>query len=94
MRVDAASVVLEGDTLTARAASAVAGSPPFALTLRFLDTGAVRMRLLEATDAPPRWEVRARARPQAAGVQRGGRARPPHSLSSSSLALRSLPMWS
>lgn len=34
-------------------------APPFSLTLRAYNTGAVRMRILESNDLPPRWEVRA-----------------------------------
>ena len=52
VRLDAAGVVL------AEVHSAAAGAPPFDLSLSGLASGAVRMRLLERHDLPPRWEVR------------------------------------
>ena len=52
LRVDAKGVV------TAEVSAAVPGAPPFELTLQAFATGAVRMRVLEKGDFPPRWEVR------------------------------------
>ena len=43
----------------AQLATAVPGAPPFDLTLRAYNTGAVRMRILEHSELPPRWEVSA-----------------------------------
>ena len=53
LRVDGSGVV------TAEVSAAVPGAPPFELTLQAFATGAVRMRILEKGEFPPRWEVRA-----------------------------------
>jgi len=61
LRVVLPSVRVDGKgVVTAELSAAVPGSPPFELSLQAFATGAVRMRVLERGDMPPRWEVRVR----------------------------------
>ena len=62
MLADSATVDAAGAG-SLRLASAAPGAPPFALSLRAYATGAVRVRILEAGDLPPRWEVRGASTP-------------------------------
>lgn len=52
IRIDAAGAV------NAELSMASPGAPPLDLTLTALSSGALRVRMLERHDLPPRWEVR------------------------------------
>ena len=54
-----ASVALAGADVTASLHSDAPGAPPFRLVIHLYDSGVARVKILEVTDLPPRWEVRA-----------------------------------
>jgi hypothetical protein len=58
--LDPASISVAGAVLTGRLDGGEDGAPPLGLTVRALDTGAVRIRVVEQDGRPPRWEVRRR----------------------------------
>ena len=49
---------VDAGVVTAQLASATHGAPPFELSFRAYASGAVRLRIIEKNDLPPRWEVR------------------------------------
>lgn len=55
--LDPSSIAVSGAVLTGRLDGGEEGAPPMGLTVRALDTGAVRIRVVEQDGRPPRWEV-------------------------------------
>ena len=55
--LDPKSLSFAGATLSGRLDGGEAGAPPLSLTVRLLDTGAARIRVVENDGRAPRWEV-------------------------------------
>lgn len=57
LRVDPASLKLDGQVLKGTMHTSTPGAPPLALTVAFYESGIARIRILEDDGRPARWEV-------------------------------------